>query len=252
MTQHTEGLLALVPTAADHGETTTITSSDGFGVASISSAAWDDSAVLEFPQDRPNGQRLVAAWNASVGIPTIALEQGIVQELAALARCFLDLIESEGSLEAQGLPLSDEDNGYHDDWVRVRKALALIDGKKPEVVPEKVREFEAAADSSRTVDANTTVRIPLVVGVYSHKHGDDIDVHENNEDATAAFASIALQFWGDRADTKAPADPRASGWTDQQIVDAYFDGNEREFMNLEDRTLLVPVERLQELIRSPK
>lgn len=46
-------------TQSDHGESTTIATEDGFCVAVIGSPAWDDTATLDYPQDRENA-RLIA------------------------------------------------------------------------------------------------------------------------------------------------------------------------------------------------
>ena len=108
---------------------------------------------------------------------------------------------------------------------------------------DKVNEVPKAE-----VESERMVEIPVVVGVYDHKHGTDVSVHASDDDATAAFVHIALEYWKDRADNSAPEDPRSESWTDQQILDAYFDGNEEEFKETSTHHLRMTAGELQNLL----
>lgn len=60
---HTPGPWQVYPTAADHGETTSICGGDCLVIASIPSAAWDDKAKLKgaAKADRANARLIAAA-----------------------------------------------------------------------------------------------------------------------------------------------------------------------------------------------
>jgi hypothetical protein len=51
------------PCADDHGETTVICDAEGFTVAKIPSAVWDEGAALQFPQDAFNARLIRGAPN---------------------------------------------------------------------------------------------------------------------------------------------------------------------------------------------
>lgn len=55
------GPWTIQPCADDHGETTVICDAEGFTVAKIPSAVWDESAALQFPQDAANARLIRGA-----------------------------------------------------------------------------------------------------------------------------------------------------------------------------------------------
>jgi hypothetical protein len=61
MTIPSLGPWTILPNAADHGETTVICDAEGFTVAKIDSAVWDESATLQFPQDAFNARLIRGA-----------------------------------------------------------------------------------------------------------------------------------------------------------------------------------------------
>lgn len=80
-------------------------------------------------------------------------------------------------------------------------------------------------------DGSATVSRAVTVLVYDHKHGRDLSVHASHADGYAAVVGIARRWWKDRADRSAPEDHAAL--SDEAVVDAYFEGHEREFYDLE-------------------
>lgn len=72
--------------------------------------------------------------------------------------------------------------------------------------------------------------------LYEHKHGSDISLYFTKEGAEAGAAEIARTFWMDRADHSAPDD--CSLMSDAEIIHAYFDNNEREFISIEPRSVV--------------
>lgn len=80
-------------------------------------------------------------------------------------------------------------------------------------------------------DGAATVNREVTVLVYDHKHGRDLSVHASHAAGYAAVVDIARTWWRDRADPSAPDDHAAL--SDEAVVDAYFEGHEREFYDLE-------------------
>jgi hypothetical protein len=66
---------------------------------------------------------------------------------------------------------------------------------------------------------------------YSHKHGQDLSAYATEALAEAAKVGIAKEWWEDRADDEAPDDYAAL--TEDEIVTAYFDENDREWADIE-------------------
>lgn len=95
-----------------------------------------------------------------------------------------------------------------------------------------------------------TYKIPVFVCVYSHKHGDDVEVYPTHEAAQEMMAATILSFdWEfSRADESAPVDPVAAGWGNQQILDAYFgEENEHESYFIEERDIQVDLPEIDKL-----
>ena len=99
--------------------------------------------------------------------------------------------------------------------------------------------------------AEPHVCVPVFILVYSHRHGIDITPYLTRREAEAAMAMTALSYWGERADATAPEDPLAAGLTDAQILAAYFDGNEREFLEIEEGVLSLPPVYLRRVLGLP-
>jgi len=74
--------------------------------------------------------------------------------------------------------------------------------------------------------------------VYEHRHGMDLSAHASHEAAFAALAEIAREWWQERADREAPAD--CSTLSDEEVVEAYFEGHENEFYTLEAKEVAFP------------
>ena len=71
----------------------------------------------------------------------------------------------------------------------------------------------------------------VVVVVYEHRHGMDVSAHASHGQAHAAVADIARSWWKERADRAAPED--CSALSDEEVVNAYFDGHESEYYSIE-------------------
>jgi len=71
----------------------------------------------------------------------------------------------------------------------------------------------------------------VFVVVYEHRHGMDVSAHASHGQAYAAVADIARTWWHERADRSAAAE--FSSLSDEEVVDAYFTGNEGEFYTIE-------------------
>lgn len=55
---------SIQPCMADHGDTSVIVDAQGFVVAKIASPAWNDEALLKYPQDRANAALILHAVNS--------------------------------------------------------------------------------------------------------------------------------------------------------------------------------------------
>lgn len=66
---------------------------------------------------------------------------------------------------------------------------------------------------------------------YSHRHGDDFTVYGTGEQAIAARADIAREFWGEAADGVSTPDgfpDSPDGLTDEEAVRLYFEAMDDE------------------------
>lgn len=90
-----------------------------------------------------------------------------------------------------------------------------------------------AKEGARPLAPSTAPEPPatVFVGAYEHKHGTDVSAYRTREAAYRAKAAIAREYWGDRADETAPDDHE--GLSDDEVISAYFDGNEAEFFGIE-------------------
>ncbi len=79
---------------------------------------------------------------------------------------------------------------------------------------------------------------PVFVVIYEHRHGMDVSAHASHGQAHAAVAEIARTWWPERADRAAPED--CSGLSDEEVVDAYFEGHEGEFYSIEETKVDFP------------
>lgn len=79
---------------------------------------------------------------------------------------------------------------------------------------------------------------PVYVVIYEHRHGMDVSAHASHGQAYAAVAEIARTWWPERADRAVPED--CSALSDQEVVDAYFEGHEGEFYWIEDAKVDFP------------
>ena len=79
---------------------------------------------------------------------------------------------------------------------------------------------------------------PVHVLVYEHRHGMDLSAHASHESAFAALAQVAREGWRERTDREAPAD--CSGLSDEELVEACFEGHESEFYTLEAKEVAFP------------
>jgi hypothetical protein len=83
---HSELPLRLAPCQVDHGESTVIVDKHGLTVAVINSAVWDESAELEYPQDRANAALILRAVNTfhpAVDALTVMRDLALLQQRAA-------------------------------------------------------------------------------------------------------------------------------------------------------------------------
>jgi len=79
----------------------------------------------------------------------------------------------------------------------------------------------------------------VFVVIYEHRHGMDVSAHASHAEAYAAVAGIARTWWkDDRADRSAVED--CSVLSDEEVVEAYFEGNEREFYTLSESKVDFP------------
>lgn len=71
----------------------------------------------------------------------------------------------------------------------------------------------------------------------SHRHGDDISIHASYEGAWRAVVDFAAMYWDDDAAVNIHGDVSVPFPEDdeQAVVDGYFDGNEHEFYEIEQR-----------------
>ena len=72
----------------------------------------------------------------------------------------------------------------------------------------------------------------VFVVVYEHKYDTDIVAFYSHDKAYKHVADIAREWWNDRVDEDAPDDP--SGLSDEQVIAAYFDENEKEFYEIRE------------------
>jgi hypothetical protein len=72
----------------------------------------------------------------------------------------------------------------------------------------------------------------VAILIYEHKHGRDVSAYGSYRAAEAALVSIVRDQWTDRADREAPDD--ASSLSDDEAINAYFDGHEEEFYAIEE------------------
>ena len=79
---------------------------------------------------------------------------------------------------------------------------------------------------------------PVFVVVYEHRHGMDVSAHASHGQAYAAVAEIARTWWKERADRSAPED--CSTLSDEEAVNAYFEGHEEDFYTIEDLKIVLP------------
>ena len=79
---------------------------------------------------------------------------------------------------------------------------------------------------------------PVHVVIYEHRHGMDVSAHASHAQAYAAVADIARTWWQERADRAAAED--CSALSDEEVVGAYFEGNEGEFYSIEETTVDFP------------
>jgi hypothetical protein len=75
----------------------------------------------------------------------------------------------------------------------------------------------------------------LFIGIYEHRHGTTVSVHTTEEDAIAAKAQTAREWWHERSDTSAPED--CAGLTDEEVIRAYFDDHPSESYGIYEASL---------------
>lgn len=75
----------------------------------------------------------------------------------------------------------------------------------------------------------------VFVGVYEHRHGTTVSVHASREDAIAAKAQTAREWWHERVDRSAPDDP--TGLSTEEVIRAYFDDHKSESYGIYDASL---------------
>jgi hypothetical protein len=78
----------------------------------------------------------------------------------------------------------------------------------------------------------------VFVVIYEHRHGMDVSAHASHGQAYAAVAEIARTWWNERADRSAAGD--CSALSDEEVVDAYFTGNQGEFYAIEEAKVDFP------------
>jgi hypothetical protein len=92
-----------------------------------------------------------------------------------------------------------------------------------------------------------SVILPIFIGVYTHRHGTDAETYLTPEAVKAAQLKIAKDYWEtDRADRKAPDD--WSSLTDDEIIDAYFDGHDSENFDLVQSEITLTPDDLAKLL----
>jgi hypothetical protein len=72
----------------------------------------------------------------------------------------------------------------------------------------------------------------VAILIHEHKHGRDVSAYGSYRAAEEALVSIVRDQWTDRADREAPDD--ASSLSDDEAINAYFDGHEEEFYAIEE------------------
>jgi hypothetical protein len=77
--------------------------------------------------------------------------------------------------------------------------------------------------------------VQVFIGIYSHRHGVDVSADTTMRAALKRQANVARGWWEERADQSAPDD--YSDLSDEEVIEAYFDGNEIEFYDIEQTTL---------------
>jgi hypothetical protein len=71
---------------------------------------------------------------------------------------------------------------------------------------------------------STSEETMVVVSIITHRHGEDVSVYWNEQDAVKAAAEYAREWWREAGfEFDAPED-------DQECIDVYFDHREDEFL----------------------
>ncbi|MDQ1817257.1 hypothetical protein RBA41_28525 [Massilia sp. CCM 9210] len=96
----------ILPCGYDHGESTVIVDKDCITIATITSACWDENAVLEYPSDRANALLIKEACNSYASLTQL---RTIVKQAIEAGRITADSLPDDfpgmiSALDALGTP----------------------------------------------------------------------------------------------------------------------------------------------------